>query len=206
MPTTVNELIKKFDLPESKVVKWKETISTEKEGIYIVSLSKDPDLNSGILEKIPISKNIIDKWIQKVNGFELDKVLTFDKDLIIERLSEFWLPDENIVYIGKAPIRSNGKGIGNRVKEFYKTEYGEKRPHAGGHWIKSLSNLNDLYVHYILCDNAGDLEIKLLKQFIDNISDKSKRKLRDKELMLPFANLELKKGQIKKHGLGKMKK
>ncbi|MCB0457954.1 MAG: hypothetical protein R2776_06055 [Flavobacteriaceae bacterium] len=206
MPTTVNELIKKFDLPESKVVKWKETISTEKEGIYIVSLSKDPELNSGILEEIPISKNIIDKWIQKVNGFELDKVLTFDKDLIIERLSEFWLPDENIVYIGKAPIRSNGKGIGNRVREFYKTEYGEKRPHAGGHWIKSLSNLNDLYVHYILCDNSGDLEIKLLKQFIDNISDKSKRKLRDKELMLPFANLELKKGQIKKHGLGKMKK
>lgn len=206
MPTTVNELIKKFDLPKSKVVKWKETISTEKEGIYIVSLSKDPELNSGILEEIPISKNIIDKWIQKVNGFELDKVLTFDKDLIIERLSEFWLPDENIVYIGKAPIRSNGKGIGNRVREFYKTEYGEKRPHAGGHWLKSLSNLNDLYVHYILCDNSGDFEIKLLKQFIDNISDKSKRKLRDKQLMLPFANLELKKGQIKKHGLGKMKK
>lgn len=206
MPTTINELIEKFDLPKSKVVKWKEIIPSEKEGIYIVSLSNDPEKNDGILNEIPISQNIIEKWIKKVNGFELDKILTFDKDLIIERLSEFWLPDENIVYIGKAPVRSSGKGIGNRVKEFYKTEYGEKRPHAGGHWIKSLSNLNDLYVHYVLCGNSGDIEIKLLKQFIDNISDKSKRKLRDKELMLPFANLELRKGQIKKHGLGKMKK
>ncbi len=206
MPTTINELIEKFDLPKSKVVKWNETIPTEREGIYIVSLSKDPKINSGTLDEIPISTNTINKWIKKVNGFELDKILTFDKDFIIERLSEFWLPDENIVYIGKAPIRSNGKGIGNRVKEFYKTEYGEKKPHAGGHWIKSLSNLSDLYVHYILCDNSGDIEIRLLKQFIDNVSDRSKIKLRDKELMLPFANLELKKGQIKKHGLGKMKK
>lgn len=205
MPTTINELIEKFDLSKSKVVKWNETVPTEKEGIYIVSLSKDPDINGGTLSEIPISKRIIDKWIHKVKGFQLDKVLTFDKDPIIARLSEFWLPDENIVYIGKAPIRRNGKGIGNRVKEFYKTEYGEKRPHAGGHWIKALSNLNNLYVHYILCKNSGDIEIKLLEYFADNISDKSKGKLRDNELMLPFANLELRKGQIKKHGLGKMK-
>lgn len=206
MPTTINELIKRFDLPKSSVVKWNEIIPSEKEGIYIVSLSKDPGKNEGTLDEIPISKHIIENWIRKVNGFELDKELTFDEDLIIERLSQFWFPDENIVYIGKAPIRSNGKGIGNRVKEFYKTEYGEKRPHAGGHWIKSLSNLNDMFVHYVLCDNSGDYEIKLLKHFVDNVSDKSKSKLRDKELMLPFGNIELKKGRIKKHGLGKIKK
>lgn len=206
MPSTINELTEKFDLPKSKVVKWNETISSEKEGIYIISLSKDAQVNDVVLNEFPISESIIEKWIQKVDGFQLDKVLTFDKNSIIERLSEFWLPDESIVYIGKAPIRSNGKGLGNRVKEYYKTEYGEKRPHAGGHWIKSLSNLDDLFVHYILCDNSGDIENKLLRAFINNVSDKSRRKLRDKELMLPFANLELRKGQIKNHGLGKMKK
>ena len=206
MPTIINDLIEKFDLPRSKVVKWNETIPTEKEGIYIVSLSKDPGLNSGTLSQIPISKNIIDKWIKKINGFELDKELTFNSELITKRLSEFWLPDENIIYIGKAPVRSNGKGIGNRVREFYNTEYGEKRPHAGGHWIKSLSNVNRLFIHYIITENSEDIEIELLKQFRENISAKSKEKLRDKEMILPFANLELKKGQRKKHGLGKMKK
>lgn len=206
MPTTIHELTRKFDLPQSKVVKWNETIPTEEEGIYIVSLSEDPKKNNGTVDTIPISTNTIDNWIQKVNGFELDKVLTFDKDLIIQRLSEFWLADENIVYIGKAPTRSNKKGLGNRVNEFYKTEFGEKRPHAGGHWLKSLSNLTDLYVHYILCTDCGHIELEFLKTFIENVSEKSKRHLRDKELMLPFANLELNKRQIKKHGLGKMKK
>jgi hypothetical protein len=206
MPTTINELIEHLDLRKSKRVQWGEKIPTEEEGIYIVSLSKDPELNNGTLDKIPISRDILNQWINKVNGFILDKELTFDKDKIIDRLSQFWLPDENIVYIGKAPIRNNGKGIGNRVKEFYNTDFGGKRPHAGGHWIKALSILNNFNVHYILCDNSGEIEIKLLKYFIDNVSDKSKKIMRDKELMLPFGNLELKKGQIKKHGLGKMKK
>ncbi len=206
MPITINELIDYFDLPKSKMVKWNEKVPSEKEGFYIVILSADPSLNIGILNDIPISRKIIDNWIKKVNGFELDKVLTFNSDKVIERLSQFWLPDENIIYIGKAPIRCNGKGIGNRVNEFYNTEYGEKRPHAGGHWIKSLTILNNLNVYYILCDNSGETEIKLLKYFIDNVSDKLKQILRDKELMMPFANLEFKKGQIKKHGIGKMKK
>jgi hypothetical protein len=206
MPTTINELIEHFDLTKSKRVQWGEKIPTEGEGIYIVSLSKDAELNNETLDKIPVSKEILDEWVKKVNGFKLDKVLTFDKDKIIDRLSQFWLPDENIIYIGKAPLRKNGKGIGNRVKEFYNTDYGEKRPHAGGHWIKALTVLNDFNVHYILCDNSGEIEIKLLKYFIDHVSYKSKKILKDKELMLPFGNLELKKGQIKKHGLGKMKK
>jgi hypothetical protein len=206
MPTTINDLVEYFDLKKSNCVKWGENIPTEEEGIYIISLFKDPKLNIGTLDKIPISEEIMNKWIKKVNGFKLDKKLTFDKEKIIDRLSEFWLPDENIIYIGKAPKRNNGKGIGNRVKEFYNTDYGEKRPHAGGHWIKSLTVLKDCYVHYILCEKSGEVEVKLLKYFIDNVSDKSKKILRDKELMLPFGNLELIKGQIKKHGLGKMKK
>jgi hypothetical protein len=63
-----------------------------------------------------------------------------------------------------------------------------------------------MYVHYVICHNSGIIEIKLLENFIDNVSASSRNRLRDKELMLPFANLKLKKGHIKKHGLGKMKK
>lgn len=206
MPTTINMISDNFILPKFHKVKWCERILSEKEGIYIVSLSNDPASNNGIQKKIPISSEILRDWIKKVNGFTVDRELTMDIDLIVERLSHFWLPDENILYIGKALNRSNGKGIGNRVKEYYCTDYGEKRPHAGGHWLKALSVLNDLYVYYIKCDNSNELEIKILDFFIENVSEESRKILRDKKLMLPFGNLELRKGQIKKHGLGKMKK
>lgn len=205
MPSTIQSLFEKFNLPASKVVKWNERILTEGEGVYIVSMSRNPASLNGKQMRIPISRDIIGHWVAKAKGFELDKSLTFDISKIIERLSQFWLPDENILYIGKAPIRGNGKGIGNRVREFYNTEVGERSPHAGGHWIKSLTNLNNFYLHYIICKNPGEIEFSLLKCFIENVSQESKGLLRDKELMLPFGNLELKKGQIKKHGFGKMK-
>ncbi len=204
MPTIINELIEHFNLSKSEVVSWGESINIEKEGVYIVSLSKDPKKNDGTIKDIPISREIIKNWIKKVDGFELDKEKTYDEKLIIKRLSQFWLSDENILYIGKTSLRKNNKGLGNRVNELYKTKYGEKRPHKGGHWIKSLLNLNKLNVHYIPCDNSGEIKIKFLEYFMDNVSDESKNNLRCKKLMLPFGNLELKKGCIKKHGLGKM--
>jgi len=205
MPTTVNRLIEEYELPPAGKVKWGERIATQDEGIYIVSLSDDPNSNNGILNEAPISENIIKKWIAKVGGFEIDKLKTYDSKVIIERLSQFWMPDENIVYIGKAPKRSNGKGIGNRVSEYYKTEYGARKPHAGGHWIKSLTVLEDLFVYYSPCDNPGDVEISLLQYFCENVSESTRNELRDKTLTLPFANLQLERGQIKNHGLGKMK-
>jgi hypothetical protein len=205
MPTIVSQLISDFNLQRVERVKWGERIHTEAQGIYIVSLSSDPSQNSGLKETAPISKSIIQDWIKKVDGFEIDKQKTYDADKIIRRMSEFWLPDENILYIGKAPLRQNKKGIGNRVNEYYKTKYGEKRPHAGGHWLKALSILNNTYVYYTPCSQPGDVETNLLQHFINNVSEKTLDLLRDKDLSLPFGNLELRKRQAKNHGLGKMK-
>ena len=127
MPTTINQLTDRYSLPLAERVKWMERISSQDEGVYIISLSKESGRNSGILKNPPISKDIIGKWIKKVDGFEIDKIKTFNTNKVFERLSQFWLPDENILYIGKAPRRSNGKGIGNRIREYYKTKYGEKK-------------------------------------------------------------------------------
>lgn len=205
MPTIVSKLISNFNMQNVGRAKWGERIHTEDQGIYIVSLSSNPSENSGLINAAPISKTIIQDWINKVDGFEIDKQKTYDADKIIQRMSEFWLSDENILYIGKAPLRKNGKGIGNRVNEYYMTEYGKKRPHSGGHWLKALSILNSTYVYYTACSQPGDVEIDLLEYFINNVSEKTKNFLRDKDLALPFGNLELRKGQIKNHGLGKMK-
>ena len=206
MSISIKKLLEINRLIDFQRLKWSEKPTTNSEGVYIVSLSDDPHANNNKCIHAPISKDIIEKWINKVNGFEIDKQMTFDSDIVIERLSKFWLPNENILYIGKGPIRSNGKALDNRINEFYKTEYGEKRPHAGGHWIKSLSKLDDLFVYAIPCDEPGAVEIKMLEYFITNVSDIPQNQFLDPNLCLPFANLQLTPSKKKKHGLGKMKK
>ena len=48
MPITVNELVKEAGLNPKylKKVKWGIPVSTQKEGVYIVSLSETPDVNN----------------------------------------------------------------------------------------------------------------------------------------------------------------
>ena len=205
MPTSVKNLIENFNLSPARSVKWNEIPTTKEEGVYIVSLSNNPEKNNGIHKSAPISKDIMKKWISKVDGFELDKINTFNSDKVIKRMSQFWLPDENILYIGKASKRANGDGIGNRVDEYYRTDYGEKSPHAGGHWLKSLKILNELFVYYSTCENPEIVEEDMLRLFCKNVSETTKINLRDSNLPLPFANLRLKRGQDKNHGLFKMK-
>lgn len=206
MPITVKDLIEKVGLDSSmlKKVKWGTLIDTRKEGVYIISLSDEYDRNKP-LSVFPISMTILKLWIEKVGGFKLDKKLTYNRVDIANRLSKFWIEDESILYIGKAPIRKNGKGLGNRLKEYYKTSFGERGGHSGGHWIKSLENLDDCYVYYIECSDCSKYESLMLKEFGDNISNISKLRLFGTGVILPFANLEDGRKKRKKHGLGHMK-
>lgn len=203
---TVKELIIKVELNPFMIrkVKWGTLIDTQEEGVYIISLSDRNDLNKP-LSLFPISMTILELWINKVGGFKVDKKLTFDSKTIADRLSRFWIEDESILYIGKAPIRKNGKGLGNRVKEYYNTSFGEKGGHSGGHWIKILKNLNDCYVYFIECSDSSKYESLMLKEFGNNISNLSRLKLAETGVILPFANLEDGNKKRKKHGLGHMK-
>lgn len=207
MPTTVKLLVEKVNLQPDKIqkVKWNTSITSKKEGVYIVSTSDSAETKECI-EECPISMDILKGWIKKLSGFELDGELTFDANAISKRLSQFWLPDENILYIGKAPLRKGGKGgIGNRVQEYYETPAGDRSPHAGGHWIKALEKLDEFNVYYVECNNSASIEAKMLEEFAKGVSERSKEQLPDKETILPFANLEDGNKKRKKHGLGHMK-
>jgi hypothetical protein len=119
-----------------------------------------------------------------------------------QRLNSFWLPDENIIYIGQTESKSGLKG---RVRQYYNTELGERKPHAGGHWIKTLNVLNQLFVHYIPTQNPIPTEEKILRAFVSQVSKSTLDNLHDKTLPIPFANLELEKGNRKNHGVSKSK-
>lgn len=207
MPTTIKQLVEESGLSSTNIkeVKWNTTIDCKEEGVYIISLSERADVNQNVT-KFPISMTILKIWIKKLDYFTIDENTTQDANVIKNRLEEFWIPDESILYIGKAPLRKKGGGIGNRVQEYYDTAIGESKPHAGGHWIKLLENLNKLHVFYITCKNPETIEKEMLSKFGEMVSENVKKTLAAKGPILPFANLEDGNKIRKKHGLGHMKK
>ena len=198
MPSTVIELLNRSNLELAGKVKWGERVSKNAQGIYLVSLSNNPRENDGISNKAPVDVTKVSFWINKVHSIELDGVRNPPAEKMVERLSRFWLPDENILYIGRTT-----QPLSKRVRQYYYTKLGNQGPHAGGHWLKTLSNLDDLYVYYAVCSTPKDKEDELLGSFIDNVSDATKTILLDPIRPFPFANLEYPRGTRKKHGIGK---
>lgn len=199
MPTTIKEIFNSQNIGSIYKVKWGENITSQSGGIYIVSTSSIPSQNLGISSVPNIDDTILIAWIKKVQNFTIDGERNFL--LLKKRLKEFWLPDENILYIGKATVRANGKGLGKRISEYYTTKIGAGSPHSGGQWIKTLKNLDKVYVYYGFIDNSSKVEEDMLKYFIENVSDITKEKLRDKNLPLPFANIRYKGTTDKNHGM-----
>jgi hypothetical protein len=115
---------------------------------------------------------------------------------LAERIPSFWLPDETIVYIGLA-----GTSLRTRVRDYYKTPLGARRPHAGGWFIKSLANVNDLFVHFAPADDRRAAENAMLGSFCSRVSEATLAALRDPAHPFPFANLEWPAGVRKVHGI-----
>lgn len=189
-------------MPQIKTVRWGNKPVSSDTGIYIVSTSRNPTKCDNIKESAPISREILKFWLNKVSTIQIDGVASPTVSQLHERLNQFWLPDENILYIGQT---ESSRGIKGRVGQYYRTEIGERKPHAGGHWLKTLTILDDLFIHYFPDDTPSQAEKKLLQAFISQVSQQALEKLRDKNLPLPFANLELEKGNRKKHGIAKSK-
>lgn len=201
MPSTVSQLLKSVNLELKGSVSWGEKVDSNRQGVYIVSLSNHPEKNYGLLNKAPISIETIRFWLTKVESFELDNQRNPSCENVAERISNFWLPDENILYIGMTttPLKK-------RISAYYSTEIGERKPHAGGHWLKVLSNIQELFVYYSESTISPKLlEDKMLELFVKNVSPSTRNTLFDKDRLFPFANLEYPKGNKKRHGIGKSK-
>lgn len=203
MPTTINDLLKsiRLDPKKLKTVKWQQPLDSSSMGIYIVSTSESPNKNNTIFDKAPIDDKALALWLDRVESLEVDNKKP-SIAILKDRLSSFWLRDENIIYIGQT---ESNKGLKGRVAQFYNTDLGERKPHAGGHWIKTLLILENLYVHYLPDNQPTITEEKLLIEFGRQISQDSKSGLFDQSILLPFANLELEKGNRKKHGISNSK-
>lgn len=209
MPSTVTEVFAAAGIVRDGVVRWGQLpqLSADPDkprtGIYIVSLSENPDSSESEHKDPPISPAAIDELLSARPELRLDGRRPSRPELA-GRLSEFWIADEVILYIGRAGPRKKNprKGeVAERVSEYYKTPLGARTPHAGGWPLKTLSCLASLHVHYAYCDRVKEAEDKAIGHFADRLSPASRGRLRDPLRAMPFANLEYPKGNPKDHGI-----
>jgi hypothetical protein len=196
MPTSVVKLFSSVLLSVSGPVRWGSPIPSTYPGGYVVAVTSDPEDDKNVYgNKPPIDLDKLQAWINRVPNLRVDNVRPIP-DMLEERLRRFWLPDEPVLYVGKAGI-----SLRNRVNQYYKTPLGDRRPHAGGHWLKTLSILNNLSVFWATTPNPQSSENELLETFTRAVSENTLLMLRDPARPFPFANLEFPKGNRKNHGI-----
>ena len=102
------------------------------------------------------------------------------------RLAEFWIPGNTVVYIGLT-----SSTIAKRLRQYENTPLGDRRPHAGGHWLKTLHDYETrTVVTWAYTEDVSAKEAELISAFdIDGAGS------------LPFANLMHPSGWRKAHGI-----
>ena len=193
--SSIADLLKQVGLQWTGVVQWGEPVPSLKQGVYLLSLASRCDQNPVITGDAPVDRREVAGWLARVPSFKLDGRSEPSPDDVVQRLGEFWLRDESILYIGKTD-----RALRKRVNEYYGTNLGNRSPHRGGHWIKTLSVLHDTFVHYAETPRPEESEGDLLRAFIAGVRSSARETLRDPERPFPFANLEFPKGVRKKHG------
>jgi hypothetical protein len=160
-----------------------------------VTLDEAPDTCTATLAKAPINDERVAELLRVRPELRLDGSRP-TVDALRERLAGCWLPDETVLYIGLA-----GTSLQRRVRQYYTTPLGARRPHAGGWFLKVLSNLDELTVHYATTADPAAAERELLQTFVDSIDGAEGDKLHDPVCPYPFANLVGPDGVRKAHGI-----
>jgi hypothetical protein len=186
MPSTVAGVMAAAGLSPDGVARWTEPLPGEP-GVYMVTLGNATRSRQAAVDECPVSLRAIRRWIEAREGDMMLDGKRATAEAVAERMQELWLPDEVILYIGKADGSLRG-----RVGAYYTTQLGKRRPHAGGRFLKTLALLDELWVHYGCCDDAEEADAQMLGAFIESVSETGLARLRDPDHPFPFAILEWK--------------
>ncbi|HUQ79330.1 MAG TPA: transcription elongation factor GreA [Patescibacteria group bacterium] len=169
-------------------VVWGRPVPARGPGVYVVELPA-PLLHA------PLDINRIGKWLEHVPELRLDTVHPTARGLAA-RLGAFWLPSSRVLFIG-----ATEGSIGGRIEAIRNTLLGDRRPHAGGHWLHTLSGLDTARVWWAQTRAVEEAEDALLGAFAATIPAAERAALHDSEIVLPFANLRTVTGERKTTGL-----
>ncbi len=195
MPTTVAQVFDAAKLEPEGVVRWGSPLPEAGPGVYVVALSDETDILLAARAECPLSAIAVQQLLDARPELRLDGRRPNTAQLGA-RLASCWLADEVVVYIGLA-----GTSLAGRVGDYYTTQLGARRPHAGGWPLKTLAVLDQLLVHYAACDDVVRAERAMVDSFLERASHASRASLCDPDLPLPFANLQRPGGRRKRHGI-----
>ncbi len=195
MPSSVTAIFSAAGLRVAGTNPWGTPIDESGPGVYLVSLTADPDSMDGALDEAPIDPACVQALLDTRPELRLDGMRP-DAPLLTQRLAAFWFPDEVVLYVGFA-----GMSVRNRVGAYYRSPLGARRPHSGGWFLKTLRGLDGLWVHHAPCDDPVAAEHRMLEAFSAGVTPSVASALHDPELPIPFANREWPQGRRKEHGI-----
>lgn len=189
-PMGAAELLRSVGLMADGPVRWGRPVPSAGPGVYIVEWPEP-------LESAPVELTLVGKWLERLPAMRLDGERPTSRE-VAARLHGFWLPNQTIVYIGMTMA-----SIGGRVGAYYRTPLGDRKPHAGGHWLKTLRGLDRARVWWAQTSAAEEYEDALFSAFAEDVdaSPEAAPRLADRTVILPFANLQTATGARKAHGI-----
>lgn len=199
MTISVGDLFIGCGLNPVGVVKWRDQIPLDLPGVYVVASTPDlgdPIGRMGTYHPDPKAFNSLKTACPSVT---IDGRPATHGELS-ERIGSFWIPDTAILYIGLA-----GTSVRKRVNQYYITRIGQRSPHAGGWWLKTLLDLESLFVHYAAAEDPKSVEAMMLRTFAAAVPQPMRQLLHDSERIAPFANVDVQAGLRKRHGLHECK-
>lgn len=194
MPSSVAVIFSAAGLTTAGAVRWGDAIPVSAPGVYAVALTADPG-TADACQACLVSRDAVAALLSARGELRLDGARP-DVGALSDRLAGMWLGDEVVLYIGLA-----GTSLRRRVRDYYRTPLGARRPHAGGWPLKTLTVLADPWVHFAACDHPAQAEEAMLRTFAKHTSEAAVNGLHDPSMPIPFANLELTRGERKRHGI-----
>ena len=169
-------------------VVWGRPVPSRSPGVFIIELP-------ATLHHAPTELTRIGKWLERVPELRLDGVHPTSRALAA-RLEAFWLPSTRVLFVG-----ATDGSIGGRIEAIRNTVLGDRRPHAGGHWLHTLTGLEQARVWWAATTAVEEAEDALLTAFAETIPAAEAAALHDATVVLPFANLRNATGDRKRTGL-----
>lgn len=182
------ELLRSVGLMADGPTTWSIPVRSNRAGVYLVELP-------GAGATAPIDFNAVGRWLERVPSLRLDGARPTGRELAA-RLHGFWLADQSVLYIG-----TSGASIGSRIAAFQRTPLGDRKPYAGGYWLKTLAEVDRLRVWWAETDAPEEYEDALLEAFAAGVPADVAARLYDGSVILPFANLKTAEGARKQHGI-----
>lgn len=195
MTISVGELFDECGLRSAGVVQWGNQVELDVPGIYIVASTPDLDDPAGQVDNYRPNFEAFDALGSVCPRVTVDGFPATSEKLA-ERIGAFWIPETAVLYVGLA-----GTSVRKRVSQYYRTRIGQRSPHAGGWWLKTLVDLESLFVHYAEAQTPRLAEDRLLKTFAAAVPPSARGTLHDPERIAPFANIEVQAGIRKRHGI-----